>query len=152
MSLATALVLTGCATADAPPADPARSCDAQSSVRADGVRPIDLAPPQVTVTAPGTGDLRVPSVAPRTDAPTRTTLSTVSAETSVIAGNTEAPSTTVEDVTSALTVRAVCADQTNAEFTFGAVTSPDDALGLGPFDGATGGITYAPGLAATSLR
>lgn len=152
LSVATALVLTGCSSDDAPHADPARGCEPQSSIRADDFRPIDLAPSQLTVTSPGTGDLRVPEVAPRADAPTRTKLTTVSKETSVIAGNSEPPTTTIEDISSPLTVRGVCDDPANAEFTFGAVTSPDDALPLGPFDGASGGATFGPGLAATSLR
>ncbi len=152
LSLATALVLTGCSAGDRPPLDPARGCEAQSSARADDVRPIDVAPPQVSVTASGSGALRVPAVTPRTDTATSAALSTVSTETSVVAGAAQAPTTTVEDVASSLTVRAVCDDPANAEFTFDAVTSPDAALDLGVFDGAIGGVTYRPGLVATSLR
>lgn len=153
LSAAIALTLTGCSTDESPAADPTRGCEAQSSVRADDVRPIDLAPPQVTVTAPGDGQLRVPAVAPRTDAPQRVTVSTASRETSVIGTDAEPPTTNVEEVSSALIVRAVCDDPANnAEFTFAEVASPDTALELAVFDGATGGVSFSPGLAANSLR
>ncbi|GAC55893.1 hypothetical protein GOHSU_02_00360 [Gordonia hirsuta DSM 44140 = NBRC 16056] len=152
LSAAIVLTLTGCSTDQSPAADPARGCESRSSVRADDVRPIDLALPQVTVTAPGDGQLQVPAVAPRTDTPQRVTVSTASRETSVIGTDTDPPTTNVEEVSSALIVRAVCDDPTNAEFTFGEVTSPDTALDLATFDGATGGVSYSPGLAANSLR
>ncbi len=152
LSAAVALTLTACSSDDGVAADPDRGCDEASSRDADGVRPIELPPAHLTVTEPGTGELRVPASAPRTDAPQRVTVTTESRETSVVSG--QEPSSTVESVTLPLTARAGCTDPKNLEFTLGTPTSPDGALepALAAFDGADGGVTYADGLAPTELR
>lgn len=154
LSVVTALVLTGCSSDEAPPADIDRGCAPESSARAENVRPIDLPPAHVTVTEPGTGELSVPASAPRTDGPQRVTLTTESRETSVVGTDSTAPTTTVEAVTMPLTAYAGCTQPDDLEFTFGAVSSPDEALdpALGAFDGATGGVTYHDGLSPASLR
>lgn len=154
LSVVTALVLTGCSSDDAPPPDPDRGCAPTSSAQAEDVRPIDLPPAHVTVTDPGTGDLSIPAPAPRTDAPQRVTLTTESRETSVVGSESTAPTTTVEAVTMALTAYAGCTQPDQLEFTFGDVSSPDEALdpALDAFDGATGGVTYRDGMTPTSLR
>lgn len=154
LSVVAAVALTGCSTSEKPAADPNRGCEPTSSVQSADVRPIELPPAHVTVLEPGTGDLRVPTSTPNTETPQRVTLSTDSGETSVIGNQGEAPTTTREDLALPLTARAGCTDPRNLEFTLGAITSPDEALGpaLATFDGATGGLTYADGLSATALR
>lgn len=152
LACVTVLMLGACGNDDAPAGDPDRGCTTSSSVT--GASSIDLAPAHLTVTNPGTGELRTPTPAPRTDAPQKVTLFTESRETSVVSGQEEPPTSTVEAVTTPLTARAGCTDPKVLEFTFGTPTSPDSALtpDLAKFDGAEGGANYSDGLAPSVLR
>ncbi|MEZ5213060.1 hypothetical protein MYK68_12460 [Gordonia sp. PP30] len=152
VACATALVLTGCGDDAKPAADADRPCTAETSVA--GASTIDLSPATVAVTSPGTGALRVPAPVPRTDAAQKVTLSTESKETSVVSGQNQPPTSTVESVTLPLTTRAGCTDPKFADFTFGTPTTPDTALkpDLAAFDGAEGGVRYADGLVTTELQ
>ncbi|MFT3715433.1 MAG: hypothetical protein QM774_05650 [Gordonia sp. (in: high G+C Gram-positive bacteria)] len=146
---ATSLVLSGCSSSS--PSTDEGGCFSTS--RTDDARSIELPPAQVTVTNPGTGDLRVPASRPRTDAPQKVTLTTESTENSVASGN-DGVQATAETLTTPLTVRAGCSDPRRAQFTFGTPTSPDDALSpsLRVMNGAAASLSFADGLAPMSLK
>ncbi|MFT4086473.1 MAG: hypothetical protein QM658_04855 [Gordonia sp. (in: high G+C Gram-positive bacteria)] len=157
LALGTALSAAACSSGDAPKAE--GPCATSSSAGASGVRPIDLPNPEVTVTDPGTGALRVPASAPDVTSPQQVTLKTDSTETSIAPTDgqqTDVPAvqTIAQTVTIPLTARAGCTDPKNLEYTMGTPTTPDKALSpqLKEMGGSTGGVSYLAGLAPTSLR